>query len=155
MFSNALLFLAGRTGYLCLRVGMSIHSLLQIKAEVVIHKNEKSSFVCQQCGTCCRWEGHVLLTPEDITRLSVSTELSEEKFIERYTVLAANRRQLSLSEHPDGRCVFLEEDGCRHYADRPAQCRAFPVGWHDTSGCPAMESVSHVRNLSCQRREKD
>ncbi len=100
---------------------MSIHSLLQIKAEAVIHKNDEPVFTCQQCGTCCRWAGHVLLTEEDITRLSVSTGLSEEDFIEHHTVLAANRRELSLAEYPDGRCIFLEENRCRYYADRPAQ----------------------------------
>ncbi len=83
----------------------------------------------------------MLLTEEDITRLSGSTGLSEEKFIERHTVLAANRRELSLAEHPDGRCVFLEENGCRHYADRPAQCRDFPHSWRVVDGCPALEEV--------------
>ena len=115
---------------------------------------KKNTFTCRQCGTCCRWEGHVLLTPEDITRLSVSTGLSEEKFIERYTVLASNRRELCLAEHPDGRCVFLGENNCAVYDSRPAQCREFPAGWHDTAGCPAMESVSTVRNLSRPGLEK-
>jgi len=120
---------------------MSIHSLLQIKAEAVIHKNEKNSFRCQKCGTCCRWAGHVLLTKEDITHLSVSIGLSEEEFIEHHTVLAANRRELSLAEHSDGRCIFLEETGCRHYADRPAQCRDFPHSWRVAEGCPALEEL--------------
>jgi len=83
----------------------------------------------------------VLLTEEDITRLSVSTGLSEEKFIERYTVLAANRRELSLSEYPDGCCVFLEENGCEFYDARPAQCRDFPHSWRVAEGCPALEEV--------------
>jgi len=84
----------------------------------------------------------VLLTEKDITRLSKSTGLSEEKFIARYTVLAANRRELSLAEHSDGRCVFLEENGCRHYVDRPAQCRDFPHSWRVAEGCPALEEMN-------------
>ncbi len=84
----------------------------------------------------------MLLTGEDITRLSVTTGLSEEKFIERHAVLARNRRELSLAEHSDGSCVFLEENGCRHYADRPAQCRDFPHSWRVTEGCPALEEMN-------------
>lgn len=84
----------------------------------------------------------MLLTPEDMTRLSGTTGLSEEEFIERYTVLAVNRRELSLAEHPDGHCVFLDENRCRHYADRPAQCRDFPHSWRVADGCPALEEMN-------------
>ncbi len=87
----------------------------------------------------------MLLTEEDIVRLAVASGLSEERFIERHTILAANRRQLSLAEHPDGRCTFLGESGCAFYEARPEQCREFPLGWHDTSGCLAMEEMDKSR----------
>lgn len=105
-------------------------------------KIENAEFTCHRCGTCCRWEGHVLLTQEDITRLSGSTGLSEEAFIERYTALAVNRRELSLVDHPDGSCIFLDENRCRFYTDRPAQCRDFPHSWRVTNGCPALEEMN-------------
>ena len=100
---------------------------------------EKKKFICQQCGACCRWEGHVLLTGEDITRLAAATGLSEDEFIERHTILAMNRSQLSLAEYPDGRCVFLEENRCAVYEARPDQCRNFPHTWRVSEGCPALE----------------
>lgn len=98
-------------------------------------------FVCQQCGTCCRWTGHVLLTEEDIVRLAAALEFSVDEFLEHHTVLASNRRQLSLAEHSDGRCVFLDEAGCRFYDARPDQCRNFPHTWRVDSGCPALEAL--------------
>jgi len=101
--------------------------------------NQTDSFQCQQCGLCCRWEGHVLLTDEDITRLATATGLSEDEFIDRHTILAANRRQLSLAEYPDGRCVFMEGNGCMHYDARPTQCRNFSHTWRVAEGCPALE----------------
>lgn len=99
------------------------------------------SFKCQQCGTCCRWTGHVLLTGADITRLSAAAGLSEEAFIAHYTVLAANRRQLSLADGPDGSCVLLKGEHCTFYEARPAQCRDFPYGWRVAEGCPALEAL--------------
>jgi len=100
-----------------------------------------NNFVCRKCGVCCRWTGHVLLTEEDITRMAAAAGLSEDEFIERYTVLASNRRQLSLAEHSDGRCVFLVENGCEFYDARPDQCRSFPHAWRVDSGCPALEAL--------------
>lgn len=101
-------------------------------------ESPECSFECQQCGTCCRWSGHVLLTEADITRLAAAAGLSEEHFIERYTVLAANRRELSLADAPDGSCVLLEKGLCALYEARPAQCSDFPHGWRVAEGCPAL-----------------
>ncbi|NOU35410.1 MAG: YkgJ family cysteine cluster protein [Kiritimatiellaceae bacterium] len=99
------------------------------------------SFKCQQCGTCCRWSGHVLLSDEDIARLAVAAGLSEDVFIARYTVLAANRRQLSLADASDGSCVLLKGGRCALYEARPAQCRGFPHSWRVAEGCPALEAL--------------
>lgn len=98
----------------------------------------RSPFECRRCGACCRWPGHVLLEPDDISRLALAAALSEEEFISRYTALARNRRQLTLAERPDGGCILLEGSTCRHYSARPNQCREYPHGWRDTSGCPGM-----------------
>ena len=99
------------------------------------------SFICQRCGSCCRWSGHVLLSDEDIGRLAAAAGLSEETFIARYTVLAANRCQLSLADAPDGSCVLLKDGRCTLYDARPAQCRDFPRGWRVAEGCPALEAL--------------
>ncbi|MEI8205559.1 MAG: YkgJ family cysteine cluster protein [Kiritimatiellales bacterium] len=102
--------------------------------------SSERSFKCQQCGTCCRWSGHVLLTEADIARLAAAAVLSEETFILRYTVLAANRNQLSLADGPDGSCALLKDGRCILYDARPAQCSDFPHGWRVAEGCPALEA---------------
>ena len=109
------------------------------------------SFKCQQCGTCCRWSGHVLLTEADIARLSAAAGLSEEDFIGRHTVLAANRRQLSLSDGPDGSCILLKEDRCTFYEARPDQCRDFPHGWRVAEGCPALDPLDKIKRTQFKR----
>ena len=108
---------------------------------------KKRSFKCQQCGTCCRWSGHVLLTEADIARMAAATDLSEGAFIARYTVLAANRRQLSLADASDGSCVLLKEGRCVLYEARPAQCRDFPHGWRTAEGCPALDALNETSTV--------
>ena len=95
--------------------------------------------ICRNCGAaCCRWPGHVLLTAADITALAQQVGLSETDFIQRHTILAKNRAQLSLMEQASGACCFLNPDNtCRIYAARPQQCREFPHGWR-VAGCPAV-----------------
>jgi len=96
------------------------------------------TFVCQQCGACCRWSGSVLLAESDITTAAIALEMDEATFIKRHTILARNRAQLTLKERPDGACEFLGPDErCRIYAARPKQCRDFPHGWQ-TDGCPGL-----------------
>jgi len=102
---------------------------------------EKDQFVCQKCGECCRWSGHVLLTDTDISRLAAAANLSETEFIEKYTVLAANRSQLSLADQDDGSCILLDDGLCRFYESRPAQCREFPFSWRVTEGCPGLDAL--------------
>jgi len=123
---------------------MSIHSPSNNSRQILTMELAERSFKCQQCGACCRWSGHVLLTEADITRLAAAAELLEEQFIGRYTILAANRRQLSLADRPDGSCVLLEEGRCALYEARPAQCRDFPYGWRVAEGCPALEALDET-----------
>ena len=95
-------------------------------------------FACTGCGQCCRWEGHVLLTGDDIRRLARALAVPEHDFIQRYTGLASNRRQLTLLDGTDGACIFLEGNRCAVYAARPAQCRAFPFATTTPAECPGL-----------------
>jgi hypothetical protein len=77
----------------------------------------------------------------------MAERLPEEVFINRYTVLAENRRQLSLADASDGSCVLLQGGRCRLYEARPAQCREFPSGWRVAEGCPALEELDKTRTV--------
>lgn len=84
---------------------------------------------CQRCTACCRWPGQVRLTDEEITRLAVFNQLSEQDFIERFTRLTHDRRGLALQEKPSGACVFLVGNECSVQSVKPQQCRDFPNLW--------------------------
>ncbi len=88
------------------------------------------AFACQRCGACCRWEGDVCLTEEDIAAIADFLGLSEVDFINSYCRVQRNRQGLSLIDAEGGACVMLEEGGCRIQPVKPRQCRDFPLRWN-------------------------
>ena len=88
------------------------------------------TFVCRQCGNCCRVEGRVLLREGEIETIAAHLEMDIHAFTEDYTLLSADRRGLCLTETNDGTCVFLTTaNRCRIHAVKPRQCRDFPSRW--------------------------
>ena len=87
-------------------------------------------FVCKRCGTCCREQGYVYLTDDDVDAIAASLGMDVVAFTERYTRLTQQRKGLSLVEQDDGACIFLNEGGdCSIESVKPAQCRQFPFSW--------------------------
>lgn len=80
-------------------------------------------FSCTQCGHCCRIEGYVWMTPEEIERVAEHLGLESHVFGGRY--LRRVGKRWSLVEKPNHDCIFWE-DGCTIYEVRPSQCRTFP-----------------------------
>lgn len=105
----------------------------------MVQSDNLKGFNCQQCGTCCRWEGAVLLTDADIVVLASALGIDEQRFVEEHTRLAPGRHGLALLDKEDGSCFFLEGNGCRLYEARPEQCRTFPYAWRVEEGCPALD----------------
>lgn len=89
-------------------------------------------FTCARCGSCCRHDGEVRLAGGEADAIAAHLGISLQEFIAQYTRLSGNRLGLSLTDQPDGSCIFLSEApfSCRIQASKPAQCRAFPLGWH-------------------------
>ncbi len=113
--------------------------------------HEGLSFECTQCGNCCSGDpGYVWATKEEVKRIS--------KFLGRTdgTLGAQHLRRVgfrySLTEKPDGDCIFLKRDGdrsmCSIYSVRPLQCRTWPFwtqnlrssnAWNEAhQTCPGM-----------------
>ncbi|MFZ4397364.1 MAG: YkgJ family cysteine cluster protein [Kiritimatiellia bacterium] len=88
------------------------------------------NFTCRRCGNCCRGPGDVLLLTGEDQRIAELVGLDLYAFTSTYTRLTEDRSALSLSERPDGACIFLQPDNtCRIQAVKPQQCRAFPYLW--------------------------
>ncbi|MDD2463448.1 MAG: YkgJ family cysteine cluster protein [Desulfobulbus sp.] len=122
---------------------------------------QQITFACHpgvSCFTeCCR-ELDLALTPYDALRLKRHLQLKSGKFLDRYVIIEWEEEQLFptyyLTMVDDGRasCVFVENNGCTVYADRPGSCRAYPVGRgaaRQINGEP-LESLVLVREPHCQ-----
>lgn len=88
--------------------------------------SEGLKFECTQCGRCCTGApGFVWVGEREVERLAKRFGLSLEDFGRRHLRMARGR--LSLTEKPNGDCVFWSNStGCQVYEDRPDQCRSWP-----------------------------
>lgn len=95
-------------------------------------------FRCNQCGNCCRGEGYVFLTDDDIRRLAAYFDMSEAEFLARYTRRLGSG-ELVLLDHGDARrsCILLHDNLCCAHDAKPMQCRDFPYTWRS----PDMSSL--------------
>ncbi len=85
---------------------------------------------CQRCGKCCRWEGDVCITEEEVSSIAHYLEMEEVDFINDLCRLRGNRQGLSIIDTEDGSCAMLTEKGCRIQAVKPQQCKDFPYRWN-------------------------
>ena len=91
---------------------------------------DPATFQCARCGACCSVPGYVALTAGEPEAIAAFLGMDVYAFTERYTTLTFNRRDLSLIEAEDGRCIFLQQDNtCRIQPVKPAQCNGYPCLW--------------------------
>ena len=90
----------------------------------------KTIYQCQRCTACCRWPGDVTLATEEIPALAQHLKMTEDDFVQQHTRLNRSRTGLSLLEHPNGTCVWLDGRDCQLQEVKPRQCRGFPNDWN-------------------------
>jgi Fe-S-cluster containining protein len=107
---------------------------------------DAAAFQCRRCGACCRVPGYVALAEGEPEAIAAFLGMEVYAFTEAYARLTWNRRDLSLTEREDGRCVFLQADGtCRIQPVKPAQCKGFPFLWRSKAlerECAALRELS-------------
>ncbi len=113
-------------------------------------------FSCTQCGNCCTGPpGTVWLTDQEGRNIAATLGLETAEFYARYAHKVDGR--WSLRERPVAGnrydCIFLERTsangetgetgttGCSIYADRPAQCRAWPFWPENLTSRSTWEAV--------------
>jgi len=114
------------------------------------------------CWNKCCSHADVTITPYDVIRLKQNLNMDSSTFLKEHTVpfeLDAHAVPgLKLRTNEEGACLFMEEEGCSVYADRPTTCRYYP------SGLLAMKSVTEsdderhflmVREEHCKGHDED
>jgi len=105
-------------------------------------------FSCRRCGYCCSLSGYVMLEEGESEKIAAFLNLGIYDFTEHYTTLTAARRQLTLTEQENGRCIFLEDDNsCRIQDVKPVQCTGFPYKWRSPDlekGCEGFRALNHA-----------
>ncbi|UCE58752.1 MAG: YkgJ family cysteine cluster protein [Phycisphaerales bacterium] len=130
---------------------------------------EGLKFTCTLCGNCCSGDpGYVWATKEEIRRIA--------KFLGRTDGWLGKEHlrrvglRYSLTEIPDGDCIFLARDGdhprCSIYPVRPLQCRTWPfwsemlaseANWtHAGKKCPGINVGKHhsLDEIEAPRKQK-
>lgn len=83
-------------------------------------------FECTGCGQCCTGgPGYVWVSDDDIKTISAHLNISEKEFQKRYLRRIGDRYSL-LEDAKSYDCVFLENNRCKIYQHRPAQCSTYP-----------------------------
>ncbi len=84
-------------------------------------------FTCTRCGNCCTGDpGTVRVTDDEIDALAALLGIDRDEFRGLYT-RELRGGEVSLVEKRSNDCVFWDRKaGCRVYAARPRQCRAWP-----------------------------
>ncbi|MBI5025860.1 MAG: YkgJ family cysteine cluster protein [Nitrospirae bacterium] len=104
---------------------------------VKLFLNSRFKFRCHkgiECFTKCCSGIDILLTPYDILRIKNRLEISSGEFLEKYTYTHIDEKSsypfvmLGMLDDEKKSCPFVTPEGCTIYADRPVNCRYYPIG---------------------------
>ncbi|MDD3362684.1 MAG: YkgJ family cysteine cluster protein [Hespellia sp.] len=101
--------------------------------ELKIEPDEKFKFHCTQCGDCCSNREDILLSPQDLFRISKKLNMKPETVLMAYAeaYIGDNSRLPIVRLLPAGankRCSLLDGCKCVVHDAKPAMCAMFPIG---------------------------
>jgi Fe-S-cluster containining protein len=121
-------------------------------------------FKCLKCGICCgdtkKKSRHIILLEEEANHIASVTKQPISDFavkLEGKEPYAYEMKKTSA----DGKCLFLEENRCRIYANRPIICQFYPFGletrqnqraFYFTNECPGVGKGRIMLEVDFQKR---
>ncbi|MEN8174889.1 MAG: YkgJ family cysteine cluster protein [Pseudomonadota bacterium] len=112
-------------------------------------------------NACCR-RADITMTPYDIIRLKQRFGMASGEFLKEYTVpfeMDADKVPgIKMRTDEDGACVFMTDEGCSVYEDRPTSCRYYPLGHLAMRAKDSAEDEAHfvlVKEEHCKGHEED
>lgn len=89
---------------------------------------ENVSFNCSKCGLCCgdtsKKTRHVLLPLVDAQRIAAITNQPIDNFAD--PVSGKEQYVYEMKKIAKGKCIFLRDNKCTIYENRPLICRFYP-----------------------------
>ncbi|EGV50054.1 YkgJ family cysteine cluster protein [Candidatus Endoriftia persephone] len=131
----------------------------------VMEPGSKLKFRCYKgisCFNACCKSADIQLTPYDILRLKDNLGMSVTDFLKNHTVPFEMDKDgipgIKLRTDNDGACLFVTDEGCSVYNDRPTACRYYPVGHMAIREAGATEDEARyflVKEDHCKGHEED
>lgn len=122
-------------------------------------------FKCHKGISCwneCCSRADVSLAPYDIIRMKQNLGIDSSEFLNTYTVPfeidAHGIPGIKLRTTNDGACLFMKEEGCSIYEDRPTACRYYPSGLLSMRALGKSEDERHfliIREPHCKGHDED
>lgn len=132
---------------------------------VRLELEDELKFRCHRGVSCwneCCSRADVTLSPYDIIRLKNMLGMDSSEFLKKHTVPfeldAHSVPGLKLRTNDDGACLFMKEEGCSVYEDRPTACRYYPSGLLSMKSITEADDEQHfllVKEKHCKGHEED
>jgi Fe-S-cluster containining protein len=115
-----------------------------------------------RCWNACCKRADVILTPYDVIRMKERLGMGSGEFLRAHTVPYQMDQDgipgIKLRTDDDGACLFLTDEGCSIYSDRPTVCRYYPLGHVAMRLADAKVDESHyflVKEDHCKGHKED
>jgi Fe-S-cluster containining protein len=126
---------------------------------------DKLKFRCHRGVSCwneCCSRADVTLAPYDIIRLKNALGMDSTEFLKNHTVPfeldAHSVPGLKLRTDDSGACLFMKEEGCSVYENRPTACRYYPSGLLSMKSITEATAEQHyllIKEKHCKGHEED
>ena len=106
-------------------------------------------FQCHRCGNCCRGDGFVDMSPDDLARAAALLGRTPEQFLAEFCAVQPDGH-VHLIHQGDAlqSCVFLTPDNlCRVHDAKPTQCHGFPMKWRPSDALDICAGLRHAAGL--------
>jgi Fe-S-cluster containining protein len=138
---------------------------MQAKIPKKLDLSSRIQFRCHpgvSCFNACCRQADVTLTPYDVIRMKDRLGMGSGEFLKAHTVPFQMDQDgvpgIKLRTDNSGACLFVTEDGCSIYSDRPTACRYYPLGHMAVKEEDAKQdeaSYFMVREDHCKGHEED
>jgi len=139
--------------------GEEIFKISKTKVTVMLPDDEEeeplpkaTTTLQENCDACCKRPGLIYLSPEDISNIGESLDLTSEGVITNIAkVVVKKGREYHVIEITETQgCAFLDDGKCLVWENKPLQCSSYPHSWpgiieeKEKEFCPGIGQGSQV-----------